>query len=337
MTMTASKPLLILGFAISALACLAAPFVVYPVFLMKVMCFMLFASAFNLLTGYVGLLAFGHAMFFGGAGYVAGHLLKTVGLTPELAVIAAVMFAAVAGLLMGLIAIGKQGIYFSMITLALAQMFYFFCVQTSWTGGENGMTAIPRGYLFGIIDLRNDLSLYYILLAVVASALFLLYRTVHSPFGQVLRGIRENEPRAISLGYNVERFKLLAFVISAAMAGLAGALKAIVLQLVTLVDVSWLTSGDVILMTLIGGIGTTLGPIFGAAAIITIQNYLTGFDQWIITIQGVIFFVVVLLFRRGVVGEILHLVTRLRKRSSRPRLNKQNGSALTEPQPTRTS
>jgi branched-chain amino acid transport system permease protein len=299
-------------------ACLAAPYVVYPVFLMKLMCFMLFASAFNLLTGYAGLLAFGHAMFFGGAGYVAGYLLKFYGWPTELALLASVLFAAVAGLLMGLIAIGKQGIYFSMITLAIAQMFYFFCVQTPLTGGENGLTAIPRGYLFGIIDLRQDMLLYYLVLLIVAAALFMLYRTVHSPFGQVLRGIRENELRAISMGYDVERFKLIAFVISATMAGLAGALKAVVLQLVTLVDVSWLTSGDVILMTLVGGIGTILGPVFGAATIITIQNYLTGFGEWIITIQGIIFFVVILLFRRGVVGELGHFWRRALRQKSQP-------------------
>jgi branched-chain amino acid transport system permease protein len=293
---------------------LLAPHVVYPVFLMKVLCFMLFASAFNLLTGYAGLLAFGHAMFFGGAGYVAGYLLKFSGWTPELAIIAAVVFAALAGFLMGIVAIGKQGIYFSMITLAIAQMFYFFCVQTPLTGGENGLTAIPRGQLFGMIDLRNDMLLYHVVFFIVAAAFFVLYRTVHSPFGQVLRGIRENEVRAVSMGYDVERFKLLAFVISAAMAGLAGALKAIVLQLVTLVDVSWLTSGDVILMTLVGGIGTIFGPVFGAAAIIAIQNYLTGFGEWIITIQGVIFFFVILLFRRGVVGELGHVFRHIRRK-----------------------
>jgi branched-chain amino acid transport system permease protein len=298
---------------------LVAPFMIYPVFLMKMLCFMLFASAFNLLIGYAGLLAFGHAMFFGGAGYIAGYCLKQWGWTPELALLAALFASALLGLLMGLLAIGKQGIYFSMITLAIAQMFYFICVQIPQTGGENGLSNIPRGYLFGVIDMRNDIALYYVVLAVCIGAVAVLYRTIHSPFGQVLRGIRDNEPRAISLGYDVERFKLLAFVISAAMAGLAGALKAIVLQLVSLVDVSWLTSGEVILMTLVGGIGTIAGPILGAAVIIAMQNYLTGFAEWVITIQGLIFFVVVLMFRRGIIGEIQHLIAKLDGRHTRRR------------------
>lgn len=289
-----------------------APFVVYPIFLMKVLCFALFASAFNLLLGYVGLLAFGHAMFFGGAAYITGFLLQTWGWPPEFSVLAAVVVAGLLGLLMGFVAIGKQGIYFAMITLALAQMFYFFCVQAPFTGGENGLTSIPRGELFGFIDLENDLTLYYVVLTLVALAIFGLYRTVHSPFGQVLKGIRDNEPRAISLGYDVERFKLLVFVISAAASGLAGSLKAIVLQVATLTDVSWVTSGEVILMTLIGGIGTILGPIVGAAVILTMQNYLTGFGEWVITIQGGIFFIVVLLFRRGIVGEAIRLFKRKR-------------------------
>lgn len=287
-----------------AIVGLFAPFLVYPVFLMKVLCFALFASAFNLLIGYVGLLAFGHAMFFGGSAYITGYLLKEAGWAPEFSIVAGVVTAAFLGLVMGVLSIGRQGIYFSMITLALAQMFYFFCVQAPFTRGENGLTAIPRGTLFGVVDLSNDWKLYYFVLAVAGTAIFLIYRTIHSPFGQVLKGIRDNESRSISLGYDVVRFKLIAFVISAALAGLAGSLKVIVLQLATLVDVSWTTSGEVILMTLIGGIGTVVGPIVGAAVIITMENYLTGFAEWVITIQGVIFFFTVLLFRRGVVGEI---------------------------------
>ena len=303
--------------ALAAIAAgLVAPLAVYPVFLMKMLCFMLFASAFNLMIGYAGLLGFGHAMFFGGAGYIAGYCLKFAGWPLELALVAAVVVSAFLGLIMGIIAIGKQGIYFSMITLALAQMFYFICAQAPQTGGENGISAIPRGTLLGVIDMRSDLALYYFVFAIFMAASFFIYRTIHSPFGHVLRGIRDNEPRAISLGYDVERFKLIAFVISAAMTGLAGALKAVVLQLVTLVDVSWMTSGEAILMTLVGGIGTIAGPMVGAAFIITMQNYLTGFAEWVITIQGVIFFFVVLLFRRGIVGELQHYLTKRRKQAA---------------------
>jgi branched-chain amino acid transport system permease protein len=293
---------------------LAGPLLLYPVFLMKVMCFGLFASAFNLLIGYVGLLAFGHAMFFGAAAYVTGYLLKVAGWPAELSILAGAVAAGALGFVTGLVAIGRQGIYFAMITLALAQMFFFFCVQVPFTGGENGLTAIPRGRLFGLIDLSDDHSLYYVVLAIVAAAIFLIYRTIHSPFGQVLKGIRDNEPRAISLGYDVNRFKLIAFTISAFVSGLAGSLKAIVLQLATLVDVSWTTSGEVVLMTLIGGIGTAVGPILGAAVIITMQNYLTGFAEWVITIQGLVFFFTVLVFRRGIAGEIGRLFSNYRQR-----------------------
>lgn len=287
---------------------LAGPAVLYPVFLMKLMCFALFASAFNLLIGYVGLLAFGHAVFFGGAAYTTGWLLKFGGSPPELAILAGVGAATLLGFVMGILAIRRQGIYFAMITLALAQMFYFFCIQAPMTGGENGLTAIPRGKLFGAIDLGNDLSLYYLVLALVAFGIFLLYRTIHSPFGTILKGIRDNESRAVSLGYDVDRLKLLAFVISAAMSGLAGSLKAIILQLATLVDVAWTTSGEVILMTLIGGIGTIVGPIVGAGVIIALESYLTGLSEWVITVQGLIFFFTVLLFRRGIVGETERLL-----------------------------
>jgi branched-chain amino acid transport system permease protein len=293
---------------------LVGPMLVYPVFLMKVMCFALFASAFNLLIGYVGLLAFGHAMFFGCAAYVSGYLLKVAGWPAELSILAGATAAGVLGVITGLLAIGRQGIYFAMITLALAQMFFFFCVQAPFTGGENGLTSIPRGRLFGLVDLSDDLTLYYVVLSIVAGGVFLVYRTIHSPFGQVLKGIRDNEPRAISLGYDVNRFKLIAFTLSAFVSGLAGALKAIVLQLATLADVSWTTSGEVVLMTLIGGIGTVVGPILGAAVIITMQNYLTGFAEWVITIQGLIFFITVLVFRRGIAGEIDRIYCGFRSR-----------------------
>jgi len=318
------RPSVVVLLFLLALA-LGAPFVAYPVFLMKVLCFALFASAYNLLIGYVGLLAFGHAMFFGGSAYITGYLLRDVGVTPELSILAGVGVSAVLGLVMGLLSIGRQGIYFAMITLALAQMFYFFCVQAPFTGGENGITAVPRGYLFGVLDLRNDLTLYYFVLAVVSAAIFLLHRTIHSPFGQVLKGIRDNESRAISLGYDVDRFKLLAFVLSAALSGLAGSLKVIVLQLATLVDVSWIVSGEVILMTLIGGIGTVVGPIIGAAVIIALQNYLTGLAEWVVAVQGTIFFITVLLFRRGIVGEIEHF---FRLRRFRPKDENKGGGAL---------
>lgn len=286
---------------------LLAPHYVYPGFLMNLLCFALFASAYNLLVGYVGLLAFGHAVFFGGASYATGYMLRDLGLTPEVSILIGVIFAAALGLVMGITSIRRRGIYFSMITLALAQMFYFLCAQSSVTGGENGLTAIPRSPLFGIFDISNELTLYYLILAVVAAAMFVIYRTVHSPFGHVLKGIRDNENRMISLGYDVDRFKVIAFTLSAALAGLAGSLKAIALQLVTLVDVHWSTSGEVILMALIGGIGTTVGPIIGAGVILTLQNYLTGFAEWVITIQGAILFLTVLLFRRGIAGEVERL------------------------------
>lgn len=289
-------------------AALILPGFVYPVFLMKVMCFALFACAYNILIGYVGLLAFGHAMFFGGAAYITGYLLRDMGWPPEFAILAGAAFAAMMGLIVGLLSIGRHGIYFAMITLAIAQMFFFFCVQSSLTGGENGLSAIPRGVMFGFLNLNNDRTLYMVVLAIVSLAITMIYRIIHSPFGQLIRGVRDNEQRAISLGYNIRNVKLLAFVLSAGFAGLAGALKAIVLQLVTLVDVSWATSGEVVLMTLIGGIGTVAGPIIGAAVILVIQNYLTGFAQWVLAMQGLIFFVTVLVFRKGVVGEIAHRV-----------------------------
>ena len=289
---------------------LIAPFLAYPVFLMNVLCFALFATAFNLLIGYVGLLSFGHAMFFGGAAYVCGYGVKTLGLTPELGILAGMAFAGVLGAAVGWLAIRRQGIYFAMVTLALAQMFFFFCLQVPFTGGEDGIQAIPRRPLFGIIPTTDDLSLYYIVLALFGAAFLLIYRMVHSPFGQVLKAIRENEPRAISLGYRVERYKLLAFVLSAMFAGMAGAMKTMVFQLASLTDVAWQMSGEVVLMTLVGGMGTVFGPLVGAGIIVAMQNYLSGIGEWVLVAQGAVFVLAVLLFRRGIVGEIAALVAR---------------------------
>ena len=289
---------------------LLAPTVIYPVFLMKVMCFALFACAFNLLIGYVGLLSFGHAMFFGLASYVAAHGAKVWGLTPELAVLAGTACAGVLGLAVGALAIRRQGIYFAMITLALSQMVFFFCLQAPFTGGEDGIQAVPRGRLFGLIDLSSTWAMYAFVCAIFFGGFLSIYRIVHSPFGQVLKAIRENESRAVSLGYDVDRYKLLAFVLSAALAGLAGATKAIVFQLASLTDVHWTMSGEVVLMTLLGGLGTIFGPVIGAAVIITMQNYLAQLGAWVTVVQGVIFVVCVLAFRRGIVGEIGHALKR---------------------------
>jgi len=289
----------------------AAPAFIYPVFLMKVLCFALFACAFNLLIGYVGLLSFGHAMFFGFAAYVAGHTIKVWGWPTEVALLASALVAALMGLVVGLIAIRRQGIYFAMVTLALSQMVYFFCLQARFTGGEDGIQAIPRRPLLGFIDIQNDLTLYYVVLAIFLAGFLLIYRTIHSPFGQVLKAIRENEPRAISLGYRVDQYKLLAFVLSAGLAGLAGATKAVVFQLASLTDAQWQMSGEVVLMTLVGGMGTVLGPVVGAAVIITMQNYLKGLGEWVLVIQGLIFVLTVLIFRRGVVGELWALVGKM--------------------------
>jgi branched-chain amino acid transport system permease protein len=283
-----------------------APFVgVYPVFLMKALCFALFACAFNLLIGFGGLLSFGHAMFLGTAGYVCAHAAKVWGWPPEAAILAGTGAAAALGLVTGLLAIRRQGIYFAMITLALAQMIYFFCLQAPFTHGEDGIQSVPRGRLFGLLDLSNTLTMYYFVLIVFIAAFALIYRVVHSPFGQVLKAIRENEPRAISLGYDAERYKLLAFVLSATLAGLAGATKAIVFQLASLTDVHWTMSGEVVLMTLLGGMGTVFGPVVGAFIIIGLENYLAAFGEWVTVITGGIFVVCVLAFRRGIVGEIM--------------------------------
>jgi branched-chain amino acid transport system permease protein len=274
------------------------------VFLMKALCFALFACAFNLLIGYVGLLSFGHALFFGWASYVCAHAAKVWGFPPELAIVSGTVAAAGLGMIVGALAIRRQGIYFAMITLALAQMMYFFAIQAPFTHGEDGIQAVPRGTLFGFIDLADQTNMYITVLVIFLGCFLLIYRIVNSPFGEVLKAIRENEARAISLGYRTERFKLLAFVLSATFAGVAGSTKALVFQLASLTDVDWPMSGEVILMTLVGGLGTLFGPVVGAFFIVTLENYLTTMGQWVFVVQGMIFVVCVLLFRRGIVGEL---------------------------------
>ncbi|MDM5181430.1 branched-chain amino acid ABC transporter permease [Massilia sp. DJPM01] len=309
-----------IAYGIALLVALAAPFIGYPVFLMKLLCFGLFACAFNLLIGYTGLLSFGHAAFFGSAGYVTGHALTVLGLPTEVGILLGVAASALVGLVMGALAIRRQGIYFSMITLALAQMVYFAALRAPFTHGEDGLQGVPRGKLFGVIDLGNDLTLYFVVLAIAVAGFALIVRTVHSPFGQVLKAIKENEPRAISLGYDVDRYKLVAFILSASLAGLAGATKTLVLGFETLTDVHWAMSGLVILMTLVGGMGTLSGPILGAFIIITLENKLGDMGNFLATqtgvewfntlgesvgmVTGLIFIACVLLFRRGIVGEI---------------------------------
>ncbi len=295
-----------IGYLIAFAILLVLPFAVYPVFLMKLLCFALFASAFNLILGFGGLLSFGHAAFFGGAGYITGHALKVWGLPTELGILCGALTAGLLGLLIGMLAIRRQGIYFAMITLAMAQMVYFIFVSSEFTGGENGLQGVPRGYALGFIDLQNDLSMYYFVLAIFVIAFFIISRTVNSPFGQVLSAIRDNEDRATSLGYDVDRYKLLAFVLSATFAGLAGGTKTVVFQLASLTDSHWHMSGEVVLMTLLGGLGTIAGPSVGAAIIITLQNYLASgpLGAWVPVVLGVIFVVCVLAFRRGVVGEL---------------------------------
>ena len=297
-------------FAVMTCALIIAPAVVYPVFVMKALCFALFACAFNLLIGYVGLLSFGHALFFGWASYVSAYTAKIWGWPPEVAILAGGVIAAGLGLISGALAIRRQGIYFAMITLALAQMMYFFALQVPFTQGEDGIQAIPRGHLFGILDLSNQITMYFFVVAVFLAGFLLIYRIINSPFGEVLKAIRENEARAISLGYKTDRYKLVAFVLSATLAGVAGATKAIVFQLASLTDVHWATSGEVVLMTLVGGLGTVFGPVVGATAIVAMENYLTQAGQWVTVIQGVVFVVCVLLFRRGVVGEFTHVFNR---------------------------
>lgn len=287
-----------------------APFLVYPVFIMKVLCFALLALAFNLLLGYGGLLSFGHAAYFGMAGYVAAYASKAWGLTPELAILAGTVVGGILGLAFGSLAIRRQGIYFSMITLALAQMVFFFCLQAPFTGGEDGIQGVPRGRLLGLIDLEDDRVMYAVVCVIFLGALALIYRTIHSPFGQALKAIRDNEPRAISLGYRASQYKLATFVLSASLAGLAGGTKALVFQLASLTDVHWSMSGEVVLMTLVGGMGTVFGPIAGALVIVAMQNYLAQFGAWVTIIQGVVFVICVLLFRQGIVGLIASLVRR---------------------------
>ncbi|MDC6263644.1 branched-chain amino acid ABC transporter permease [Ralstonia solanacearum] len=329
MNHSSSFKFILYGLLLAAL--IAAPLAgAYPVFVAKVLCFVLFASAFNLLLGYTGLLSFGHAAFFGGAGYVAGYLMTSpyLHVTPEVGLLAGTAAGALIGLVVGLLAIRRQGIYFAMITLALAQMFYFFCLQAPFTGGEDGLQGVPRGKLFGVLDLSSDLTLYYFVVVVVV-AFLVIVRTIHSPFGQILKAIKENEPRAISLGYDTDRFKLLAFVLSAALSGLAGALKTLVLGFETLTDVHWAMSGSVILMTLVGGLGILSGPILGAALVIALENKLgdigtflagvTGVDGFnvlgesVTTVTGAIFVICVLTFRRGIMGEIAARVPWLRR------------------------
>lgn len=288
---------------VGLLLLLLAPFFFYPIFLMKLLCFALFACAFNLLLGYTGLLSFGHATFFGGAAYFTAYTVKSWGLPPELGILIGVAGAAFLGLVMGFFAIRRQGIYFAMITLALSQMFFFFCLQAKFTEGEDGIQSVPRGHLFGFIDLNSSTNMYYFVLAVFIIGVLIIWRFINSPFGMILKSIRENEQRAISLGYSVARYKLGAFVMSAALAGLAGAVKSIVFQFATLTDVAWQMSGEVILMTLLGGIGTLIGPLFGAGLVVALENYLATSEFPVTIITGIVFMVCVLIFRRGIIGE----------------------------------
>jgi branched-chain amino acid transport system permease protein len=287
---------------------LAAPFFAYPVFVMDLLCFALFACAFNLLLGYVGLLSFGHAAFFGGAAYIAGYVIKAWGFPPLVGILTGALFALVLGALFGYLAIRRQGIYFAMITLALAQIIYFMALKLPFTGGENGLQGVPRGELLGFIDLSQPLAMYYFVFAIFLVGFCIIHRTIHSPFGEVLQAIRENEARALSLGYDVDRFKLQAFVISATLAGLAGATKAVVFQFASLTSAHWQTSGEVILMTLVGGLGTVFGPVVGAITVGALSHELSAFGSWVQVILGTIFVICVLTFRRGIVGEIERLV-----------------------------
>ena len=295
-----------IAFVAMVVILVVAPFVTYPLFVMQVLCFALFACAFNLLIGYVGLLSFGHALYFGWASYLSAYAAKAWGLPPELAILTGTATAAVLGLVAGSLAIRRQGIYFAMITLALAQMMYFFALQAKFTGGEDGIQAVPRGKMFGFIDLNNQMTMYAVVVAIFLAGFLFIHRIIHSPFGEVLKAIRENEARAISLGYKTDRYKLVAFVLSATLAGVAGSTKAIVLQLASLTDVNWPMSGEVVLMTLVGGLGTIFGPVVGAFVILTMQYKLAPVGEWVLVIQGVIFVACVLLFRRGLIGEIAH-------------------------------
>lgn len=323
------KKLSAVGYGLLLVGLLAAPMLgAYPVFVMKLMCFALFAAAFNLLLGYTGILSFGHAAFLGGAAYAAGHSMKVWGLTPELGLLLGTASGALLGLVVGFFAIRREGIYSTMITLALAQMLFFVCLQAPFTGGEDGLQGVPRGKLFGLIDLKDDLVLYYVVLVVVVAAFLLIVRTVHSPYGQVLKAIKENEPRAISLGYNTNRFKLLAFVLSAGLSGLAGSLKTLVLGFATLSDAHWSASGHVVLMTLVGGLGTLSGPLVGSAVVVLLENKIGNLGhfladvlgiEWFNTlgesvtiVTGLIFVICVLAFRRGIMGELIAWLQRRR-------------------------
>jgi branched-chain amino acid transport system permease protein len=297
-----------IAFVAMVAALIVAPFFIYPLFLMKALCFALFACAFNLLIGYVGLLSFGHALYFGWASYLAAHSAKVWGFPPEFAILTGTLTAAVLGIVAGSLAIRRQGIYFAMITLALAQMMFFFALQAPFTGGEDGIQAVARGTLFGFIDLNSQFNMYITVLVIFLGGFLFIHRVINSPFGEVLKAIRENEPRAISLGYKTDRYKLVAFVLSATLAGLAGSTKAIVLQIASLTDVDWPMSGEVVLMALVGGLGTVFGPVAGAFFIIAMQTYLAQVGQWVTVIQGVIFVACVLLFRRGIIGEVAHLL-----------------------------
>jgi branched-chain amino acid transport system permease protein len=305
-----------LAWAVGLLLLIAAPFIgMYPIFMMNALCFAIFACAFNLLLGYTGLLSFGHAAYLAAAAYTTGWLVRTAGWSPELGVLAGTLIAAATGLVVGLIAIRRQGIYFAMITLAMAQMIYFVFLQAPFTGGEDGQQGVPRGNLFGLLPLTNDITMYFVVLAVFVAVFLFIIRVVHSPYGQVLKAIRENEPRAVSLGYDVDRYKLLAFVLSTALAGLAGSLKTLVLGFATLSDAHWSLSGEVVLMTLLGGMGTFAGPVLGAFTIIGLQNYLADrVGSWVTVIIGAIFVVCVIAFRRGFVGELLAWQQRRRAR-----------------------
>ena len=298
-------------FAVMAVLLGLVPFTgIYPFFVMQALCFALFACAFNLLIGYSGLLSFGHAMFLGTAGYVTAHALKVWGVAPEIGIVLGVLGACALSVITGLIAIRRQGIYFAMITLALSQLLFFIYLQTPFTHGEDGIQGIPQGMMFGFLDLSNTTTLYYVVLAVFLLGFLLIYRAINSPFGEVLKSIRENEQRAISLGYKTDQYKFLAFVLSGSLAGLAGAMKVFVAQNASLTDVHWTMSGEVVLMTLVGGLGTVFGPVVGAFVIIAMQQYLAGFGQWVTVIQGAIFVICVLTFRRGVIGEIANFFKR---------------------------
>jgi branched-chain amino acid transport system permease protein len=308
--MTAMKQHKVLWLALGLILLGLAPLAVYPVFLAKVLCFALFAAAFNLLLGYVGLLSFGHAAFFGFAAYCGAHVTKEWGMGPELSILTGIAVGAGLGLVFGMIAIRRQGIYFAMVTLALSQMVFFVSLQAPFTHGEDGIQGVPRRPLFGLIDIESNLAIYYLVLAVFLIGVFIIYRTIHSPFGQVLKSIRENEPRAVSLGYDTDRYKLTAFVLSAALAGMAGGTKVLVFQLASLTDVQWQMSGEVVLMTILGGMGTMLGPIVGAAVVVSMQNYLAQVGSMTTIVQGAIFIACVLLFRRGIVGELGEFIRR---------------------------